>query len=87
MDAQSPSKRLTRDWRKLVQNRSNLTSELWREARKISLMLGQVKKRKEKTTNYAGDNAKRNEVVVSGSLEHDELCIVTMFNIQTKCIK
>ncbi|KAG5591059.1 hypothetical protein H5410_041573 [Solanum commersonii] len=39
---------------------------------------GSSKKRKEKTTNYTDDNAKRKEVVVSGSLEHDELCIVTM---------
>ncbi|KAH0690187.1 hypothetical protein KY289_017545 [Solanum tuberosum] len=34
---------------------------------------GSSKKRKEKATNYTYDNAKRKEVVVSGSLEHDEL--------------
>ncbi|KAH0646614.1 hypothetical protein KY284_034498 [Solanum tuberosum] len=40
--------------------------------KKICLMLGQVKKGKKKKTNYTDDNAKRKEVVVSGSLEHDE---------------
>ncbi|KAH0684370.1 hypothetical protein KY285_021839 [Solanum tuberosum] len=34
---------------------------------------GSSKKRKEKITNYTYDNAKRKEVAVSGSLEHDEL--------------
>ncbi|KAH0729701.1 hypothetical protein KY290_000833 [Solanum tuberosum] len=33
---------------------------------------GSSKKGKDKTTNYTHDNAKRKEVVVSGSLEHDE---------------
>ncbi|KAH0764907.1 hypothetical protein KY285_000778 [Solanum tuberosum] len=34
--------------------------------------VGSSKKGKDKTTNYTHDNAKRKEVVVSGSLEHDE---------------
>ncbi|WMV20636.1 hypothetical protein MTR67_014021 [Solanum verrucosum] len=37
---------------------------------------GSSKKMKEKTTNYTYDNAKRQEVVVSGSLEHDEVFLV-----------
>ncbi|KAG5612228.1 hypothetical protein H5410_023509 [Solanum commersonii] len=95
MDAQSPSKRFTRNktlaCRNIIEHPSfslGLTRDFGKVAgKKDQSDIGSSKKRKEKITNYIDGNAKRKEVVVSGSLEHDEFYIVTMLISKVKCIK
>ncbi|KAG5617140.1 hypothetical protein H5410_016964 [Solanum commersonii] len=79
MDAQSPSKRFTRDIQLHGENSVEqpsfslgLTQDFGEVTSSMSKSNAMEVKRKEKTTNYTYDNAKRKELVVSDSLEDDE---------------
>ncbi|KAH0700290.1 hypothetical protein KY285_014543 [Solanum tuberosum] len=74
MDAQSPSKRFTRG----SMSKSNAMQEIISKLKNDPIILEEMSA-KSKQSNIKiveeDDNAKRKEVVVSGSLEHDEVFV------------